>query len=163
MFKPEGSALLTFSEDDRPARGSEVSAEEIYATRNEYLEASGRLRRLESAGQVNDLLRELQNPMRFKDLTMGGEAVRRLGRLRAKKAAEPITRMIDDSDEHVQRLAVNALGLIGDAGLPVERLLTLLAETRDEKLRALAIGIWARLATPRSYPSSLHFCNRQTG
>src|SRR4051812_13768303 len=106
----------------------------------EYDKRWARLDRLEREGRVVDLEKEIQSPDRYRALTLRGSAARALGRLRARRAAPQIVKLLDDSDQSVRQLAIIALGRIGerDDGIS-ERLLEVAERDPIENTRALAI------------------------
>jgi HEAT repeat protein len=77
-------------------------------------EALLHIRELAKAKDIDGLISELDNPLEDEIITPRGRAADHLGRIRAKKAVEPLIRMLQtDPNEHARTHAVRALAKSG--------------------------------------------------
>jgi HEAT repeat protein len=107
------------------------------------------VRRLAREGRIDELIRELENPHRFRLLIIRAAAASRLGSLRATAAVGPVAKLLDDPVPEVRQAAARALGRIGVAsGDVLEALLRRVTSDDNDEVRGTAIGSLGELRDP---------------
>jgi HEAT repeat protein len=123
--------------------------QEILVTRQQAAAEHDRGRRLAREGRIDDLIRELENPHRFRLLIIRAAAASRLGLLRAPAAVGPVSRLLDDPVPEARQAAARALGRIGFASEEVvEALLRRVTDDDNDQVRGAAIGSLGELHEP---------------
>lgn len=106
---------------------------------NRFGEALMRVRQLARSGDIDGLIKELENPLEDDLIVVRGRAADHLGKLRARAAVRPLIRMLrKDPNEHARTHAVRALGEIGTPDV-----IPPLREALED--RGLAVRSWAAL------------------
>jgi HEAT repeat protein len=128
--------------------------EEQEVSREEYHERSRTIRRLARDGNVDALIRELDSPLIYRTFKVRVDAVRALGKIRARAAVEPIARLLDDPVDRVRRFAIIALGRIGQPDAAITEQLLAISDDpeQDEGARTHAIAALAQLGARELIP-----------